>query len=445
MYDRCLLDLAGVVVKQGRWAVDDCYWDLRKSTSQPPRYALANNLWVGPIPWELQCLMFLEQLLISWVFPRVFIFKLFPKAVGQYPADQLQRGMRGNVVSYEQDMEGIAAMIEGRLMPWSLRILASVLSITFIGVGRLPQNWLHSTFHVRREVVRAALKWLQTNNPKYYGDIVLDESRLNALLDDGVLQEVMGIIWQSTETLVVDEEQAGFIVGEDDECHDAGLFFFGGYWIMDSHFVERFTESAGDANSGCLGPDVIPLQILGGCDNHSASLSANDIMKWGLANLWKEGREGGYAVRHSQNAVRDFAPQAGEPNYFERAFPILVPYGIGGIEADRPVHLDYRNHIKWALQFHDQRFRQHESFAFIAFAILQHRQALNSARLQMQRHSFDQVAHIISTIRPEDLRKAEQEEIHGRPISNGAVKVLFSQIRATAARVLGSDATRYRN
>ena len=163
LYDGCLLDPAGVVVEQGRWAVDlcnDCYWDLRKSTSQPPRYALANNLWVGPIPWELQCLTFPEQLLISWVFPRVFIFKLFPKAAGQFPGDQLQSGMRGNVVSYEQDMEGIASMIEGRLMPQSLCILASVLSITFIGVGRLPQNWLHSTFHVRREVVRAALRWL---------------------------------------------------------------------------------------------------------------------------------------------------------------------------------------------------------------------------------------------------------------------------------------------
>ena len=43
------------------------------------------------------------------------------------------------------------------------------------------------------------------------------------------------------------------------------------------------------------------------------------------------------------------------------------------------------------------------------------------------------------------MRKAEEEEVHGRPISNVAVKVLFSQIRATAARVMGSDAARYRN
>ena len=137
---------------------------------------------------------------------------------------------------------------------------------------------------------------------------MLDETRLNALPDDGVPQEVLGIIRQSTDTLVVDEERAGFVGGEDDECYDGGLFFFFdiGLWIL--IFFEGFRERTGDENAVRLGPDVIPLQISGGCDNDSASLSANDIMKWGLVNLWNEGREGGYAVRHSQNAVRDFAP-----------------------------------------------------------------------------------------------------------------------------------------
>src|SRR5271168_4907083 len=116
-------------------------------------------------------------------------------------------------------------------------------------------------------------------------------------------------------------------------------------------------------------------------------LSANDIMKWGLANLWQEGYEGGYAVRHGQVPVRDFAPRRGEPNYFERVFPTLFPYGLGGIEAERVVKLDYCDHIRWALQYHDRRFRRHETFCFIAFAILQRRQALSSARLQIQRRS----------------------------------------------------------
>lgn len=65
------------------------------------------------------------------------------------------------------------------------------------------------------------------------------------------------------------------------------------------------------------------------------------MMLWGLANLWKEGDEGGYAVRHSRQPVSDFGkPRQGEesgadrPNYFEKAFPCLYPYGVGGPEAD---------------------------------------------------------------------------------------------------------------
>lgn len=45
----------------------------------PPCYALANQLWIGQIPQQLQVLTFPEQLLVSLVCPHVFVFKLFPK------------------------------------------------------------------------------------------------------------------------------------------------------------------------------------------------------------------------------------------------------------------------------------------------------------------------------------------------------------------------------
>ena len=70
------------------------------------------------------------------------------------------------------------------------------------------------------------------------------------------------------------------------------------------------------------------------------------MMLWGLANLWTEGREGGYSVRHGRRPVSDFGQprrseveaenlEADRPNFFEKAFPCLFPYGCGGIEADR--------------------------------------------------------------------------------------------------------------
>ena len=121
-------------------------------------------------------------------------------------------------------------------------------------------------------------------------------------------------------------------------------------------------------------------------------------MAWGLMNMWKRGQEGAYAVRHGREPVSDFPPRqedcigsdtAARPNFFEKAFPCLFPYGLGGIEAYRPVQIDFREHTKWALQYFDRRFRKHETFPFVCFGISQRRQALASAKVQMQRNTFE--------------------------------------------------------
>jgi hypothetical protein len=181
------------------------------------------------------------------------------------------------------------------------------------------------------------------------------------------------------------------------------------------------------------------------------------MMLWGLSNLWKEGEEGGYAVRHGRQLVSDFGrPRTGDnssnseviadgdrPNYFERAFPCLFPYGVGGLEADRQVEVDFRDHIKWALDYHDRRFGRHETFPFVAFGIVQRRQALYSARLQMRRKTFDTDARLLSTITLEKLEKARKEEEDNLPISDPAVCLLRKHIHATGGRVMASDQARY--
>ena len=85
-------------------------------------------------------------------------------------------------------------------------------------------------------------------------------------------------------------------------------------------------------------------------------------------------------------------------NFFEKAFPCLFPYGLGGIEADREVTVSFSEHIQWALQYHDRRFRKHETFPFVAFGIAQRRQALTSARIQMHRNNFEKDARVMSSI-----------------------------------------------
>lgn len=219
LYEGKLLEPAGVREDERLTMVNlctSCLDDLQSTKDRPPHYSLANDLWIGHVPWELQVLTFPEQLLIALLYPRVFVFKLFPKKIGGVrDASACQRAMRGNVSTYALDMKGIASMIEGSLMPRPPAILASLISVTFIGTGQLPKNWLRSIFRVRRAVVFEALRWLKENNPTYYGDIEISPERIQLLPEDDIPPEVENLVRQTTETGVVDQESNGYV--PDDE------------------------------------------------------------------------------------------------------------------------------------------------------------------------------------------------------------------------------------
>jgi hypothetical protein len=197
------------------------------------------------------------------------------------------------------------------------------------------------------------------------------------------------------------------------------------------------------------------MHSCGIADTDLTKMTANELMMWGLCNLWKEGKEGGYAVKHGQQPVSDFGSQANPPsewdpsqlaaqsNYFEKAFPCLFPWGRGGIEAPRQVPVDFREHTQWALQYHDRRFRKHESFPFVAFGILQKRQTLNSARLQMRRLNFERDARTMRTVTAEKLAQAKTDETNRTACADPGVKLLKQHVHATAGRVQGSDQSRY--
>ncbi|KAG9093512.1 hypothetical protein FS749_014256 [Ceratobasidium sp. UAMH 11750] len=439
-----LLEKAGCTEGENGWMVNickECHRELnKKNVSTPPKLSLANGLWVGEVPRQLSCLTIAEQLLIARVYPRVFVMKLFPKSTAHHGLDddQLQGALRGNVTSFELNSDAIADMIEGNLMPQKPAVLASVLSVTFIGRGSLPNPAALWLFRVRRDKVAEALTWLRDNNPKYYGDIEIDDSRLALLPDDGgVPREILVNMHQETDDSVLNAEADSYV--PDHEGEELGLADSG----------QAFPPNAEHDGEESVG-DVVPLQYLGVMDNDMTKTSTRDIMASGLLNLQGHGDEGAYAVRHG-GLVNTFGqPPAGAPppdpnrhNYWEKAFPLLYPYGVGGIEHDRPVPLSFIEHVRWSLQYFDRRFRLHHTFMFVAYGIYQRRQVLSSARIQMRRRDFGSIAQTLSTITPQDLQAAAEEEERGRPPSNQSITVLKRYINATSSRVMGSDAARY--
>ena len=199
LFDGKLLEPKGVSTEDsGKYRVNvcmSCHNSLSKeSPDTPPSLSLANNKWIGRIPVEISDLTFPEQLLVAHLYPRVYVFKLFPKIAGGIDPSKLQRAMGGTVTTFELDMSGIVSMLEGNLMPRPPALLASLISVTFIGLGRLPKSWLRQFFHVRRRKVHAALCWFKENNPKYYGSIEIDHGRLSQLPEVDVPEELLTII-----------------------------------------------------------------------------------------------------------------------------------------------------------------------------------------------------------------------------------------------------------
>ena len=216
-----LLEPAGVTLGEEDPIVSvcgECMQELNKSRDVPPKFALANRMWVGKVPWELQVLTFPEQLLIAWLYPCVYVFKLFPKRqVGGAGLPNLQRAMQGNVSTYQMNMDAIASMVEGKMMPRLPSILASLITITFVAAGKIPKTWLHTTFRVRRAVVLGALLWLKFNNPKYYGDVEINASRLAHLPEDDVPEEIHSLVRQTEDVSVLEEESDGYVPRDNNE------------------------------------------------------------------------------------------------------------------------------------------------------------------------------------------------------------------------------------
>ncbi|VDC07039.1 unnamed protein product [Peniophora sp. CBMAI 1063] len=425
LIDGCLLLHSACSGTQGKdidvTVCAECYNALTRAYDKPPRLSLANGLWLGDVPFELRGLTLSEQLLIARVYPRVFIVKLRPKGRSSGEEELMQNGIRGTVTSYAMPTERIAEMTTGNLMPKRPAVLASLISIAYIGSGPLPKAWLAKGFRVRRPYVARALRWLIGNN-RHWERVRLDEAALAALPEDDVPDEVLAIVRQEQDERMAEGEGASYVPdGANDEA------------------------ATGDEEAA----DVLPLQYNGVHDNEGHDLSSEDKLLAAIDAAQREGllAEMPYHVRHTRDMIIDLpsareAAGLGDVSMWEQGYPCLFPRAEGGFERVRPVPIPLKEHVRWALDYHDRRFRLHESFPFFAFGIEQKRDALASARLQMARRDYEKVAGVLATISLDDLKVAAREEEGGKSISSPAVRLLRRHMQTTGAKVMGADGTR---
>jgi hypothetical protein len=194
--------------------------------------------------------------------------------------------------------------------------------------------------------------------------------------------------------------------------------------------------------------DVIPITASAVVDMDLSKLTPPEIMASGLENLADTVPESPYAVRHGSKPVPNFPPlpnagtTSSDHEYFERTFPCLFPWGEGGFYRQRPVPLDFREHVQWALQYADHRFRLHETFPFVVFSIVQRRQALASAKIQIKTQRSQKDFQLLRTVTVQKLRHAQSQEEAGQEVTDSTVQLLRKHVRATLGRVMGSDQSR---
>ncbi|KAH9041352.1 hypothetical protein EDB85DRAFT_1922716 [Lactarius pseudohatsudake] len=103
--------------------------------NKTPPLSLANGMWVGAVPGELDILPLPERILVGRHFPAAYIVKLYPKKRGanSWCSKNLQSGLRGNVSTYRLNTEDIASMTDAQSCLLRLRSLRPPLVSLLLG------------------------------------------------------------------------------------------------------------------------------------------------------------------------------------------------------------------------------------------------------------------------------------------------------------------------
>src|SRR5258708_2454033 len=111
--------------------------------------------------------------------------------------------MVGNVTTYKLNTKDIIEMLRGNKLPRPMKILLSIIAVTYIGTTKLPKTWLKSTFQVRRRAVLQALHWLIANNHHYH-KYEVNEDLIVSMLEDDVPVEILAAVQQEEDTSVIE-------------------------------------------------------------------------------------------------------------------------------------------------------------------------------------------------------------------------------------------------
>ncbi|KAG1744864.1 hypothetical protein EDD22DRAFT_982055 [Suillus occidentalis] len=174
-----MLENAGVVsVDAHRVSLNvcaSCSSVLRKP-NKVPRLALRNNLFRGDLPGQFHDLTWIEEKICAIYCVTAHITHLFQSADPAQP-----KVFHGNTCAHDMNVVSTASVL-----PRTPADINGLLSVVFVGPGKLDPAVLGTIFRVRRSKIWSFLVWLKHHNRLYHA-IPLDADVMAMYPEDNLL------------------------------------------------------------------------------------------------------------------------------------------------------------------------------------------------------------------------------------------------------------------
>jgi hypothetical protein len=172
------------------------------SKEKIPKFSVANNMWLGDIPKELQGLTIPEEKLISLYRHNSCIIKLQSPF---HSTTTAQTALKGNCITFLQNVPNIV-----NSLPFTLTDLCDTLKVIFIGPRPPDRLHLRKVLTVRKKKIIEALQWLKKYNILYQ-NININLDNIAQLPEDDVPECIMSTLEQKIGDEDGQSERTGYV------------------------------------------------------------------------------------------------------------------------------------------------------------------------------------------------------------------------------------------
>lgn len=344
-------DIPGPVLLSGCEEICSmCLSELQKGKT--PIDSLANGLWIGEVPPQLQDLSFTEKMLIARVKHNHCIVKVHMSGMSK---------LRANVVSHSLPMPKIYSVL-----PPKCEELDEVLAFLYLGPNQPTiKEYKRTPMLVRRNKVADALEWLKLNHIDY-ADLQISYSNLASYPED---EPPVLVNYTHTAESSTDPEAAAVTESNENEGTDEG----------DCPFVVHGLTGATLDHLG----KVRPYEITARAIEHFKS--------------------GGKVLGIGQSPQPESLYH--NPQLYPQMFPWLFPYGLGGLDNSatgcRTVSEEKRK--EQLLMYHDKRFQLEPLFPLVALNHEQIKKSTSAGYLLADKNKFGDIANRLLNIKDSTL------------------------------------------